>query len=49
MLLYNEESGQGLVEYSLILSFVVMVVLIMLFVLGPAVANMFSKVTSKFP
>ncbi len=44
----NEE-GQGLVEYALILVFVALVVFAILFILGPQVGNMFSRVTSGFP
>jgi pilus assembly protein Flp/PilA len=40
------ENGQGLVEYALILVLVAVVVIAILAVLGPQVANMFSKVTN---
>jgi pilus assembly protein Flp/PilA len=36
--------GQGLVEYALIISFVVLVVIVLLFIFGPAVGNMYSNV-----
>lgn len=45
MLLPREE-GQGLVEYALILALVALVVIVILLVIGPQVANMFSKVTN---
>ena len=40
------EEGQGLGEYALILVFVAIVVVAILLVYGPQVANMFSKVTN---
>ena len=40
------EEGQGLVEYALILVLVTMVVIAILTLLGPQVANVFSRVTS---
>ena len=40
------EQGQGLVEYALILVLVSIVVIAILLVVGPQVANMFSKVTN---
>jgi len=43
------EEGQGLVEYALIILLVALVVLVILTVLGPQVANMFSKVTNQLP
>ena len=41
------EEGQGLVEYALILVLVAVIVLAILTLLGPQVANMFSQVTNK--
>jgi pilus assembly protein Flp/PilA len=40
------EEGQGLVEYALILVLVAVVVIAILLLIGPQVANMFSKVTN---
>ena len=40
------ERGQGLVEYALILVLVAVVVIAILLLVGPQVANMFSKVTN---
>jgi len=40
------EEGQGLVEYALILVLVAIVVIAILLLVGPQVANMFSKVTN---
>jgi pilus assembly protein Flp/PilA len=42
------EEGQGLVEYALILVLVAVVVIAILALLGPQIANIFSKVTSGF-
>ena len=39
------EQGQGLVEYALLLVLVALVVLAILTLLGPQVANVFSRVT----
>jgi len=41
----NRFSGQGLVEYALILSLVGMVVLVVLSLLGPSIGHIFSNVT----
>lgn len=40
------EEGQGLVEYALILVLVAIVVIAILTLLGPQVANIFSKITN---
>ena len=42
----SHEQGQGLVEYALILVLVAVVVIAILTLLGPQIANMFSKVTN---
>jgi pilus assembly protein Flp/PilA len=39
------EEGQGLVEYALILVLVAIVVIAILALLGPQIANIFSRVT----
>jgi pilus assembly protein Flp/PilA len=44
--LSRDQQGQGLTEYALILMLVAMVVLVILTVLGPQVANLFSRVTN---
>ncbi len=46
MLFLPREEGQGLVEYALILVLVAIVVIAILVLLGPQVANIFSKVTN---
>ncbi len=40
------EEGQGLLEYALILVFVAIVVILIVAVLGPQTANMYSRVTN---
>ena len=40
------EEGQGLVEYALILVLVAIVVIAILTLLGPQIANIFSRITS---
>jgi pilus assembly protein Flp/PilA len=41
------ETGQGLVEYALILVLIAIVVIVVLVLVGPAVGNMFSNVVKK--
>ena len=38
------ENGQGLVEYALIISFVAIIVIVVLVLLGPAIGNVFSNI-----
>jgi pilus assembly protein Flp/PilA len=40
------EEGQGLVEYALILVLVAIVVIAVLMLIGPQIANIFSQITS---
>ena len=42
----RDEKGQGLVEYALILVLVAVVVIAILALMGPQIANIFSRVTS---
>ena len=44
MLFEVQESGQGLVEYALILVLVAMVVIVTLVWLGPTIGNVFSNI-----
>ena len=44
MMILPRETGQGLVEYALLLVMVTMVVLAVLLVLGPAIGNAFSNI-----
>jgi len=46
MLFSPKEKGQGLVEYALILVLVAVVVIAVLTLLGPLVANVFSKINN---
>ena len=46
MRLLRREQGQGLVEYALILVLVAIVVIAILTLLGPQIANVFSVVTN---
>ena len=41
----NEEEGQGLVEYALILFLVAIVVIAILILLGPQIGSVFSGIT----
>ena len=43
MLFLPREEGQGLVEYAILLVMVTIIVIIVLALLGPAVANIFSN------
>jgi len=47
MLYLPKDSGQGLVEYALILVLVAVVVIIILALLGPSIGNIFSNIVSK--
>jgi pilus assembly protein Flp/PilA len=40
----KSEKGQGLVEYALIFILVVIIVIVMLWLFGPAVGRMFSDI-----
>jgi pilus assembly protein Flp/PilA len=42
------ESGQGLMEYALVLFFIAIVVIAVLIILGPQIGSMFSAVTKGF-
>ncbi len=46
MLYGIRERGQGLVEYALLLLLIAMVVLAVLFILGPIIGNVFSNINS---
>ena len=45
--LKNEESGQGMVEYALIIALVALVAIVGLALLGPKVKNMFTNIGNK--
>jgi pilus assembly protein Flp/PilA len=40
----NREQGQGLVEYALIMILAVIVVIVVLYLLGPAIGNLYSEI-----
>jgi pilus assembly protein Flp/PilA len=46
MLFAPKENGQGLVEYALILVLVAVVVIAILALLGPAIANIFNNIVT---
>jgi len=46
MFCVRQDTGQGLVEYALILVLVAVVVIAVLLMLGPAVGNVFSTIIS---
>jgi len=46
MLFAPKEKGQGLVEYALILVLVAVVVIAVLFILGPIIGKVFTKINS---
>jgi pilus assembly protein Flp/PilA len=49
MLFAPKEKGQGLVEYAMILSFVAIVVIAVVSLMGPRVGNIYSTVNSSLP
>lgn len=49
MLFAPKERGQGLVEYAIILSFVALVVISVVRLLGPRIGNTFSTIANSMP
>jgi len=49
MLFAPEEKGQGLVEYAIILSLVVLVVILVISALGPGIGNSYSTISNSIP
>ncbi len=49
MLFAPQEKGQGLVEYAIILSFVALVVIVVMRVLGPKLGDSYSTISSSIP
>lgn len=47
--LKNEESGQGMVEYGLIIALIAIVVIVALVALGPKIAGIFDKIGEELP
>jgi pilus assembly protein Flp/PilA len=44
-----KEKGQGLIEYAIILSLVAMVVIAVMWLLGPTIGNSYSNISSSVP
>jgi pilus assembly protein Flp/PilA len=44
----DKTRAQGLVEYAMIMMLVAMIVIVLVYLLGPAVANMYSNVIYNF-
>jgi pilus assembly protein Flp/PilA len=49
MLLAPKEKGQGLTEYAIILSFVALVVIAVVRVMGPRIGDTYSTMNSSLP
>ena len=49
MLFAPKEKGQGLVEYAIILSFVAMVVIAVVWLMGPRIGETYSTINSSLP
>jgi pilus assembly protein Flp/PilA len=44
-----QEKGQGLIEYAIILSLVAMIVIAVMWLLGPQVGDSYSSINSSIP
>jgi pilus assembly protein Flp/PilA len=49
MLFAPKENGQGLIEYTIILSFIALVVIAILRMLGPKLGNTYSTINNSVP
>lgn len=49
MLFAPRELGQGLIEYAIILSLVALVVIAVMWLLGPKIGNSYSSISSSIP
>jgi pilus assembly protein Flp/PilA len=49
MLFAPQEKGQGLIEYAIILSLVAMIVIAVMWLLGPEVGDSYSSISSSIP
>ena len=49
MLFLPREEGQGLTEYAMLLGFVALIVIVVLYVLGPAVTDLYQTVVDSWP
>ena len=47
MLFIPNNQGQGLLEYAMLIALIAIIVLVVVFLLGPAVGNMYSNVVHK--
>ena len=49
MLFAPQEKGQGLIEYAIILSLVALIVIAVMWLLGPRVGDNYSSINSSLP
>ncbi len=49
MLFAPKEKGQGLIEYAIILSIVAVVVVAVMWMLGPKIGDSYSKINNSIP
>ena len=49
MLFAPKECGQGLIEYAIIISLVALVVIIVIWMLGPRLGNTYSTINNSIP
>jgi pilus assembly protein Flp/PilA len=49
MLFAPKEKGQGLTEYAIILSLVALVVIVVVWIFGPALGDTYSTISSSVP
>jgi pilus assembly protein Flp/PilA len=49
MLFAPKEKGQGLIEYAIILSLVALIVILVMWLLGPRIGNSYSNISSSVP
>jgi pilus assembly protein Flp/PilA len=49
MLFAPQEKGQGLIEYAIILSLVALIVIAVMWLLGPKVGDSYSSISSSIP
>lgn len=49
MLFAPKQQGQGLIEYAIIISLVALIVIAVLWLLGPEVGNSYSSISSSIP
>lgn len=49
MFLHQNEEGQGIVEYALIIALVVLVIILSLTLFGQSIANLYQNIVNGFP